>query len=51
MPINHLKSEIEKIVDSMQNKYKKNSIIAAMSDILRGRNDFKSAESLIKKTS
>jgi hypothetical protein len=44
MPPNHLKQEVEKIVEALKNPQKQKSIVKTISDILRQRNDSKNAD-------
>jgi hypothetical protein len=44
MPLNHLKQEVEKIVESMKNPQKQKNIVRTICDILRQRNDSKNAD-------
>jgi hypothetical protein len=46
MPLNHLKLEIEKIVEVISNPQKIRNIIGAISNVLRQRNDSKNADLL-----
>lgn len=46
MPLNHLKLEVQKIIEVIVRPEKKRKIVAAIGDILRQRNDAKSAEQL-----
>lgn len=48
MPLNHLKLEIEKIIEVIINPQKQRKVIKAISEILRQRNDAKNAELLEK---